>query len=126
MAARSFQPPWSVDEQDACLSRARIAAGRCSRMFISIRSDDLAKCSLQDWPLGSPWIGVGEEYEPYCESRRPSGVRCVAVFGRGRNGDALPIFKRSPWIVSQLFCSAILVLFAAGLMGVMVNLGWLQ
>jgi hypothetical protein len=33
----------------------------------------------------------------------------LLFFGRGRNGEALPIFQKSPWVVSQLFCSAILV-----------------
>jgi len=47
-------------------------------------------------------------------------------FGRGRNGDTHPIFQKSPWIVGQLFVMAILYLFAAGLMGVAVNLNWLR
>jgi hypothetical protein len=46
-------------------------------------------------------------------------------FGRGRNGDALPIFQKSPWIVGVLFSTAILYLFFAGLMGVAANLHWL-
>jgi hypothetical protein len=48
----------------------------------------------------------------------------LLYFGRGRDGDSLPIFRI--WIVSQLFGMAILYLFAAGLMGVAVNLNWLR
>jgi hypothetical protein len=49
----------------------------------------------------------------------------LLFFGRGRNGDALPIFQKSPWIVGVLFSVAILYLFLAGLMGVAANLHWL-
>jgi hypothetical protein len=35
----------------------------------------------------------------------------LLFFGRGRNGDALPIFQKSPWIVGTLFAVAILCLF---------------
>jgi hypothetical protein len=50
----------------------------------------------------------------------------LLFFGRKRNGDAHPIFQKSPSIVSQLFAMAVLYLFAAGLMGVAVNLNWLR
>jgi hypothetical protein len=50
----------------------------------------------------------------------------MLFFGRGRNGDALPIFQKSPWIVGTLFSTAILTLFVAGLAGVAVNLNWLH
>jgi hypothetical protein len=50
----------------------------------------------------------------------------LLFFGRGRNGDALPIFQKSPWIVGTLFAVAILCLFSAGLMGVAANLNWLH
>jgi hypothetical protein len=55
-------------------------------------------------------------------------VAAIALlyFGRGRDGDALPIFQKSPWIVGQLFAGAILYLFAGGLMGVALNLNWLH
>jgi len=49
----------------------------------------------------------------------------LLFFGRGRNGDALPIFQKSPWIVGVVFSTAILYLFIAGLMGVAANLRWL-
>jgi hypothetical protein len=49
----------------------------------------------------------------------------LLVFGRGRNGDALPIFQKLPWVVGVFFGLAILCLFAAGLMGVAYNLHWL-
>jgi hypothetical protein len=49
----------------------------------------------------------------------------LLFFGRGRDGDALPIFQKSPWIVGVLFSMAILYLFLAGLMGVAANLHWL-
>jgi hypothetical protein len=49
----------------------------------------------------------------------------LLFFGRGRNGDALPIFQKSPWIVGVLLSVAILYLFFAGLMGVAANLNWL-
>jgi hypothetical protein len=45
----------------------------------------------------------------------------LLMFGRGRNGDGLSIFRRSPWIVGQLFAITI----AAGLMGVAANVHWL-
>jgi hypothetical protein len=50
----------------------------------------------------------------------------LLFFGRGRNGDALPVFQKSPWIVGTLFAVAILCLFSAGLMGVAANLNWLH
>ena len=50
----------------------------------------------------------------------------LLFFGRGRNGNAISIFQKSPWIVGQLFGMAILYLFAAGLMGVAANLNWLH
>jgi hypothetical protein len=50
----------------------------------------------------------------------------LLVFGRGRNGAGLSIFRKSPWVVGQLFGMTILYLFAAGLMGVAVNLNWLH
>jgi len=49
----------------------------------------------------------------------------LLFFGRGRDGDALPIFQKTPWIVGVLFSMAILYLFLAGLMGVAANLHWL-
>ena len=59
--------------------------------------------------------------------RRPGCLGTIALlfFGRGRNGNALPIFQKSPWIVGALFSTAILYLFFAGLMGVAANLNWL-
>jgi hypothetical protein len=50
----------------------------------------------------------------------------LLFFIRGRHGDALPTFQKSPWIVGQLFAMTILYLFFGGLMGVAVNLNWLQ
>jgi hypothetical protein len=47
----------------------------------------------------------------------------LLFFGRGRDGDALPIFQKFPWIVMTLFSVAVLYLFFAGLMGVAVNMG---
>jgi len=53
------------------------------------------------------------------------GVAVVLLyFGRGRDGDALPIFQN--WIVGMLFSIAILYLFLGGLMGVAVNPHWLH
>jgi hypothetical protein len=48
----------------------------------------------------------------------------LLIVGRGRNGDGLSIFRRSPWVVGQLFGITILYLFAAGLMGVAANGTW--
>ncbi len=48
----------------------------------------------------------------------------LLFFGRGRNGDALPIFQKLPWVAGVFFGLAILYLFAAGLMGVAYNLHW--
>jgi hypothetical protein len=39
----------------------------------------------------------------------------LLFFGRGRNGNAISIFQKSPWIVGQLFGVTILYLFAAAL-----------
>ena len=43
---------------------------------------------------------------------------------RGRGEDAIPIFRN--WIYGMLFSVALLYLFAAGLMGALVNLNWLR
>jgi hypothetical protein len=48
MPAHRFPPPWSVEELDACYV-VRDHDGQALAI-----SDDLAKCSLQDWSLGSP------------------------------------------------------------------------
>lgn len=48
----------------------------------------------------------------------------LLYFGRGRDGDALPILQN--WIVGTLFGMAILYLFFGGLMGVAANLNWLK
>ena len=62
----------------------------------------------------------------------PESLAILAVslallfFGRGRNGNAISIFQKFPWVVGQLFGMAILYLFAAGLMGVAANLNWLH
>jgi hypothetical protein len=48
----------------------------------------------------------------------------LLYFGRGRDGDALPILQN--WIVGTLFSMAILYLLLGGLMGVAVNLNWLH
>jgi hypothetical protein len=49
----------------------------------------------------------------------------LLIVGRGRDGEGLAIFWRSPWVVGQLFAVTILYLFFAGLMGVAANLHWL-
>ena len=51
----------------------------CRRCLLH-RSDDLAKCPLQDSSLGCPSAWSGGEHEPYSESSRPGGIRCVALF----------------------------------------------
>lgn len=43
----------------------------------------------------------------------------------GSRAQAHAILRKFPWVVGQLFGMAILYLFAAGLMGVAVNLHWL-
>jgi hypothetical protein len=50
----------------------------------------------------------------------------LLVLGRGRDGEGLSVLRRSPWVVGQLFGMTILYLFAAGLMGIATNLGWLH
>jgi hypothetical protein len=50
----------------------------------------------------------------------------LLVLGRGRDGEGLAFFRRSPWVVGQLFGMIILYLCAVGLMGVAANLGWLH
>jgi hypothetical protein len=50
----------------------------------------------------------------------------LLILGRGRNGAGLSFFRRSPWVVGQLFGITILYLFAAGLMGIAANLHWLS
>jgi hypothetical protein len=49
----------------------------------------------------------------------------LLFFGRGRD-DTHPIIRKFPWVVGQMFAMTILWLFAAGLMGVAVNLNWLR
>jgi hypothetical protein len=39
----------------------------------------------------------------------------LLYFGRGRGGDALPIFQN--WLAASMFSVVILILFCAGLMG---------
>jgi len=50
----------------------------------------------------------------------------LLIFGRGRNGESVPFLRKLPWVVGQLFAVTIMCLFAAGLMGVAANLGWLH
>ena len=50
----------------------------------------------------------------------------LLFFGRGREGEAHPIIRKSPWIVGQLFGMTVMVMFAAGLMGIAANLNWLH
>ena len=50
----------------------------------------------------------------------------LLFFGRGRDGEAHPIFRKFPWVMGQLFAMSILYLFFAGLMGIAVNLNWLH
>jgi hypothetical protein len=52
------------------------------------------------------------------------GSVALLYFGRGRDGDCLPIFRQ--WIVGQAFAIGILYLFAAALLGVALNLNWLR
>ena len=40
----------------------------------------------------------------------------LLFFGRGRGGDALPIFQN--WLVGTIFSVVILILFVAGLMAI--------
>jgi len=49
----------------------------------------------------------------------------LLFFGRGRD-DTHPIIRKFPWVVGQMFAMTILWLFAAGLMGIAVNLNWLR
>ena len=50
----------------------------------------------------------------------------LLFFGRGRNGDAHPILQKFHWVVGQFFGITIMLLFAAGLMGIAYNLNWLH
>jgi hypothetical protein len=50
----------------------------------------------------------------------------LLIFGRGRNGEGVPFLLKLPWVMGQLFAVTILCLFAAGLMGVAANFGWLH
>ena len=50
----------------------------------------------------------------------------LLIFCRGRNGESVSFLRKSPWVVGQLFAVTIMCLFAAGLMGVTANLGWLH
>jgi len=50
----------------------------------------------------------------------------LLFFGRGRDGDAHPILRKFHWVVGQFFGATIMVLFAAGLMGIAYNLNWLH
>jgi hypothetical protein len=82
----------------------------------SCHSDDLAKRSKQGSVLYAPIALV-----PGANMNLPVSLAVLVIslallfFGRGRNGEALPIFRN--WIVGMMFSVALLYLFAAGLMG---------
>src|SRR5215831_5552361 len=82
---------------------------------LSCHSDDLTKALQAGSALSSSSLCGGAEHEPSLAVLALS--LALLFFGRGRNGDALPIFQKSPWIVQTLFSTAILCLFFAGLMG---------
>ena len=43
----------------------------------------------------------------------------LLFFGRGRRGDALPIFQEN-WLLATMFSVVILILFVSGLMAVLL------
>jgi len=50
----------------------------------------------------------------------------MLFFIRGRDGEAYWSIRKFPWVVGQMCAMAVLWLFAAGLMGIAVNLNWLR
>ena len=50
----------------------------------------------------------------------------LLFFIRGRDGEAHWLIHKVPWVVGQMAAMAVVVLFAAGLMGVAANLNWLH
>ena len=86
------------------------------------------------WPSARPGLapkflwpaGAGENMDLPESLAILAASLALLFFGRGRNGNAISIFQKFPWVVGQLFGMAILYLFAAGLMGVAANLNWLH
>ena len=50
----------------------------------------------------------------------------MLFFIRGRDGGSYWLIRKFPWVVGQMCAMAVLWLFAAGLMGIAVNLNWLR
>jgi hypothetical protein len=109
---RRFSPLWSRKPAD----------------FIepSCHSDDLTKLSKPDRSLCSYRCATGENMNLIGSLALIAVSVGLLFFGRGRDGDGLPFFQKSPWIVETLFAVAILYLFFAGLMGAAMNLNWLH
>ena len=53
-------------------------------------------------------------------------VASLALLFFGSQVQTHAILRKFPWVVGQLFAMTILWLFAAGLMGIAVNLNWLH
>jgi hypothetical protein len=92
----------------------------------SCHSDDLTKLSKPDRSLCSYRCATGENMNLIGSLALIAVSVGLLFFGRGRDGEGLPIFQKSPWIVETLFAVAILYLFLFGLMGIAINLNWLH
>ena len=81
---------------------------------------------MQDWSLSSYRRVAGENMNLPVSLAVLALSVALLFFGRGREGEARPIIRKSPWIVGQLFGMTVMVMFAAGLMGIAANLNWLH
>jgi len=81
---------------------------------------------MQDWSLSSYRCVAGENMNLPVSLAVLALSVALLFFGRGREGEAHPIIRKSPWIVGQLFGMTVMVMFAAGLMGIAANLNWLH
>ena len=107
MAARRFPPPWSLEELDGRLLQRRSGKVPIAGLVFKLPT------------------GLGGKKMNLTASLAVLGVSLALLFfGRGRGGDALPMFRN--WIVGMLFSIAILYFFFGGLMGVGVNLNLLH
>ena len=83
-----------------------------------------AKPQLVAPTLGSPFKLMGDDMNLTVSLAVLAASIVLLFFGRGRGGDALPMFRN--WVVGMLFSIGLLYLFAAGLGGVLVNMNWLH
>ena len=67
---------------------------------------------MQDWSLSSYRCVAGENMNLPVSLAVLALSVALLFFGRGREGEAHPIIRKSPWIVGQLFGMTVMVMFA--------------